>query len=265
MFTNEGADRFLRAATGQLVPAASLSGIRVKLHTEQEPSLANELVGHGYSDVFVDPSTVQYDDLAGFRRLRFPGLEWFTAAGVQAQIANSVGFWHGNTLQWSDVQQIIPGGARVFSNAGDGVIGVEMSDASLTLTPTAIDRGMRAVAGEGFVPVNMGWRLHFGTGVPDELNKIIGGGITGAPVTTWTFTTIGPWRRISQAAIVFSSGLSADTNEEPTQLALWRNDGGNEETLFAYRSITSTGNTAINTSVLIPANQMFIELDLVGA
>ena len=263
-FSAAGADRFFKPVVGEAVAAVTASTIKSKLHTAAVPTAANELTGHGYADVTLATNAFTRSTSGSYRRLNFPAMQWFADAGSQAQTAESLALWHGSTLIWHGETTITPQNARVYAGAGDVILAVEMTDASLIITQDAMDRGLRALAGEAVAAADMFWELHSGNTTPTAATRLTGGGIDGIPAGAWAYSTVGDYRRAAQGALTFSGGLTADTNAEPSRIALWRGrpeDGG---TLHAWRPISPANMTEDGATITVAANQLYFELNLAG-
>ena len=260
-----GADRFLQGLTGQAVAAAAAAGIKTKLYTTADPGDGAELAGHGYSDVTVGVGTFTRATQSNYRRLRFPAMEWFSDAASQAQTAESIAFQHGATLIWSVAQQLDPQNARVYAEANDIWLGIQLNAASFMITEAGADRGLQALAGEAVAAVDMFWELHSGAGVPTSANRLTGGGLDGIADGAWALSTVSGYRRAAQPALTFSAGLTADTNAEPTRLGLWRGRPEAGGVLHAWRPIAPANLTEDGASITIAANALYIEIELAGS
>ena len=256
--TTSGADRYLRSIIGFSTPA--VSSLTCRLHTSTSPSTSNELRGNGYSRATLSRSSFSLGSSSGYRQLRFPAIQWFSNAGSSAQRARSVALWISSTLVWYDSYTINPSG-RVYANSRDISLEVETTDSSLRIQTASGDGGLYAIIGQATVSRTMYWELH--SGIPTSSNRLTGGGIDGIPDTTWTFSTNSGWRRAAQSRILtFSSGLSADTNREPTHLGLWRGRPESRGVLHAYWPLSGLNSTARGSVVTIPANSLYLEIDL---
>ena len=254
------ADRFLYALTGQVV--AALSNLQCRLHTAFPALTGNQLSGNGYGAVDLAAADFSRMTSGNFRRLSLPAMEWFANAASQAQTAEAISLFYGSDVAWDGEHQIIPQNARVFANAADIYIGIELADSTVTVVQAAMDRGLRAVAGEAFAAEDMFWELHSGSGTPTSANRLTGGGIDGIIDAAWTISTVSGFRRFAQAALTFSNGLTADTNAEPTRLALWRGRPENSGVLHLFRPISPTMMTEDGASITIAANMLYLELAL---
>ena len=261
-----GADRFLRALTGQAVSAgSSMAG---KLHIASPPTTSNELSGNGYSDhdLTTGNFTRSNQNSGADRRLAFPTpMTFFTDAGVNAQTAASFGFWHGTTLIWDGDVNITPNRASV--TVTDTFLQVPYTTSGFTLTQEGVDRGLRAISGQNYAAADMFWELHSGgtNVVPSSANRLTGGGIDGIADVAWGFSTSGGNRRVTQTALLeFASALTGDTNAEPTKLALWRGRPESSGVLHAYRTVAPSHNTEMGSSIRIAANALYIQINLAG-
>lgn len=263
-FAAAGADRFFKPIIGQAVPAVTANMVKSKLHTAATPTAANELNGHGYDDVVLAANAFTRTTSGTYRRLNLPAMEWFADADAMAQVAESIALWHENTLIWHGETTITPQNARVFANAGDIILSVELTDASLAITQDAMDRALRALAGEAVAAADMFWELHSGNTVPTAATRLTGGGIDGIPDAAWTFSTVSGYRRAAQGALLFSGGLMADTTAEPTRIGLWRGRPEAGGVLHAWGPVSPDNMTESGSVITVNANQLYFELKMEG-
>lgn len=262
----EGADRFLDGLVGLAVTAATANTIKAKLHSETTPTTANELSGHGYKDVTVKTTDFTLGTVGSRRELRFPELEFFDPAGTSAQVGRSFGFWHGTTLIWENDVNVVPNNQRVYAPAGGVHINVSLSASTVVFQNAAIDRAFSALSGAAVSAISPKWYLH--SGVPNSGNLLSGGGIGGVPAASWTDSTFNNvLRRTSQGEITFpaSGSLTADTNAEPTHLALWEGDPASTGTLQLYNRITPSGMTDDGRRIIFPSGVVQISINIQGA
>ena len=275
--TTAGADRMLKAVTGQAVDEAS--EVTVRLHTGIVPGAGNELTGGGYGRRVVrSPGTdFRRDGAARHRRLLFPEMQWFSTAGSTAETAQSVGLWHGSTLMWSLMMTIVPRTGEVKAAAGEIFTTIAQRSPSMLITRRAADLALRALAGEEIAaPAAMHLVLHDSSGPrPSSASRITGGGIAAfvIPATTPPFWTASGdagddawngYRRFSAGAVVWP-GLTAATNTEPSRLALWAGDPAASGVLHAWRPITPTGSTGAGVAVRMSAGDFYLELSAIGS
>ena len=264
-FTNNGADRFLNALVGQAVAVVPAANIKGKLHTAATPLAGNELSGGGYSDATLAVGNFSTDTDSGGRRLNFPAMQFFADAAADAQDAASFGLWHATTLIWSAEVAVAPNNAAVAAAAGAVNLSVTIANSTITFTNDALDRALGAISGKASAAHNSYWALHNTAGVPTASNQITGGGLEAIQDAAWSKSTVSGYRRFSQAALTFTAALTADTDNEPNRIALWRGDPDASGVLQAYWTIMPSGTTEDGASIQIPANQLYIELNLAGA
>ena len=272
--TASGADRILRAATGRFNNQPS--EITCRLHTSTSPSGGNELSGNGYSRVSLTRNSFTRDSSSGYRRMNFPAMEWFANAPAAAPNVRSVSLWHGGIIMWFESYSFDPSG-RVYANAGDIKVELLAASTDFVVAPTSTDGGLWALGGGSSAANSMFFELH--SGIPTSANRLTGGGIDGIATSTWTHanynavgmagtTSAHTWRRAYQRNLLtFSTGLSADTNREPTYLGLWRNrpESTNPKgTLHAYWRLRNLNTTMIGSKITIPANTLYIEVNMSG-
>ena len=276
--TIAGADKMLNAITGQGVTAAGV--VTVRLHTgDDQPASGNELSGGGYDRRVIrsPPGTLRNPrpdeftrgTLTGYRRLLFPEMVWFSSAEADAQTANSVGLWHDDTLMWWLAVTVVPQYAEVKAGAGAVYAAIEMDDPTMKITEPAADKALRALAGEAVPSESMLWELHWGGAggaeTPAAGNRITGGGITSQPAAWASPSTVAGHRRFSSNRVTWSSGLTADTNQEPSRIALWAGDPAASGVLHAWRVVRPSNPTEVHSTISIALGALYLELLLAGA
>ena len=259
---NAGVDRFINGMLGEAVAAAA--SVESRLHTLFPATIANELSGNGYGRETLTPTAFTRITSGVYRRLQLPALEWFADASSQAQTAQAISLTYGNTLAWDGEHEVDPENDRVYANAGDIYVGIEMSDAGWVVSQAAMDAGLRALAGEAIAAGSMFWELHSGAGTPSASNRLTGGGIDGVAAGAWTLSDQGTYRRATQAGVTISIGLTADTNAQPTRLALWNGRPESSGVLHAYRPISPDEMTEDGSRISIPASgsdSLYVEVN----
>ena len=257
-----GADRFINALLGRAVAAPT--AIRGRLHTADPPTTGNQLSGNGYAAVsLTGTSGTLSTPTTGKRRLSFPNMQFFADAGANAQTSEAFGLWHDANLAYAAAFTLTPNNAAL--NVNGGHIQSPLSG-TWTIPQAILDAALRAVMGSSLSAKTMRWALHSGSALPANGNLLTGGGLAALAPTAWTFSSQGDYRRAAQGALSFSTGLSADTNAEPTRLALWQNDPYTHASpvLHMYASLSDLGMTESGASITTAANQVYYEVILAG-
>ena len=267
--TVHGADRVLDALVGRAVSGGGT--VRARLHTAAPPTVANELeAATGYAAVTIPTADFTRATDAGYRELRLPAGEWMNPAAQGAPPARSVGLWHGGTLAWWADINVVPRNNRVFMDAGDVAAALQLMGDGMTFTAAALDRALKALAGEAVAVENdIRWALHSaavptgGDGV--STNELTGGGIDSVPDVAWGLATNGDWRRIRQTAAVDFGTMTGNANAAPASIALW--DGAPEaagSVLLAYRAQTGVSRPISGDQVIVAANELYSGVNLPG-
>ena len=264
-FSTDGADKALKGITGAAVTGAAT--VTMTAHTAAAPSNSDELSGNGYSaHTFTGTDFDGLTTVAGYRRLTLPEVEFFADAGASAQTIEGVAVQHGTIIAYSQAEQLVPNNARVYLDPPK--VEIQLAGSGVTFTPAALDRALQAgIGGQAMTAQSMYWALHSGSTAPSTTNLVTGGGLVPVQDAAWSYSTASDYRRASQAAITFTTGLTADTDAEPTRLALWNGDpsGAGTKTLYAWRAITPANMTASGSSIAVSANSLYIEVNIDGA
>lgn len=263
-FSTDGADKALKAITGEAVTAAAT--VTMTAHTAAAPSNSNELSGNGYTaHTFAGTDFNGLTTETGYRRVTMPEVGFFADAGAAAQTIESVAFKHGTTIAYTQAIQLVPNNARVYLDAPK--IEIQMNAAGMMLTTDAADRALKAgVGGQVMTAQTMYWALHSGATTPTTTTLVTGGGLVPVQDAAWSYSTAGGYRRATQAAITFTAGLTADTNAEPSRIALWNGDpsSAGTKTLYAWRAITPATMTQSGSSIAVSAGSFYVEINIDG-
>lgn len=262
--TVAGADRFLRAITGQVVTAPTT--IRSRLHSAVVPTADNVLSGNGYSDVVIQSNEFSVSRVDNYDRLFFPELEFYSSLNSGSSVdVSSTSLWHDNDLIWSFPKSFtLTPGARIVSPINELYIDIARTGRTITLTESAMSRAMLALAGGALSSENFYWVFHSDI-IPSRQNTLMEGGLLNQLDTPWLFETVNNWRAVFVSReVLFSSRLTAALSRQPNSLALWSGLPDRNGTLFAYRLIEEDNQPALGSSVKFIANSLRFEINLEG-
>ena len=259
-FSASGAERGLTAATGGSVSAAS--DVTCRLHAGATPTTGNEHSGNGYTRATLSSGDFSLATESGYRRLRFPAMEWYADATNAAPDAQSVALWHGTDLIWHRERTVQPNNQRVYANVNDIYLEVDLSDTDWVWTTDGLDRFLNAISGAAVGALTVYWELHSGT-PPTSANRLTGGGIDGIEDVAWDFATASGFRRRRQGALEWSAGMTADANAAIAAIGLWSGRPESSGTLLAHRPATADMPETDDT-VRMPANALYTGVNLVG-
>ena len=265
-FTTDGADKALKAITGEAVTVATSTTMTA--HTANPPTSGNQLSGNGYSAHTYTAATdfTGLTTVTGYRRLTLADAEFFADAGANAQTIQAVAINHGSTVVYTQALEIVPNNARVFVD--DAKIELQMTASGIRLTTNAADRALRAgIGGLAMTAQTMYFALHSGAQTPTTANLVTGGGLVPVEDDTWTYGTTAGFRRATHGAITFTTALSADTNAEPSRIALWGGDPSDSNetpTLHVWAPVSPANMTAAGSSITVAANALYFGINLDG-